>query len=141
MRKLLIVLPLAFVFGCPEARETAIREMSEQVFMKVLDKAKLDTATMAASGKAVNPEYRYEWFGGVGPYSTGTVRVIGVELGASVSGAGAGEAVVDQDLRDKLFAISQRADIGKEARRQLIAEVFAEAAKKWSDSATSQPSQ
>lgn len=131
----------ACVFGCPEAREASIRDMSEQVFMKVLDKAKIDTSTMAAQGKVVNPEYQYTWFGGVGPYSTGTVRVIGVELGAEVRGAGAGQVELDQDLRNKLFEISQRADIGKEARKQLIAEAFAEAAKRWADSATSQPAQ
>jgi len=99
-----------------------IAEMGKTVMFRLVENAKIDQSNFTAQGKVINPKYQYTWFGGVGPYSVGSIEAIGVEVEASAAGGGVGSAALDQDLRDKLFAILQRRDIGEEQRKALWAE-------------------
>lgn len=117
---------LAALAGCGmseiQNERATIAEMGKTVMFRLVENAKIDQSNFTAQGKVINPKYQYTWFGGVGPYSVGSIEAIGVEVEASAAGGGVGSAALDQDLRDKLYQILQRRDIGEEQRKALWAE-------------------
>lgn len=130
MRWLLIAIALGGILleGCSqaEAERQAVVDQSKAILFKVADAAKIDTSSLQAGGVLKNPQYVYEWFGGSGIYSRGSVQVVGVEINADVRGSGTGEATVDADLRERIYQVLQRKEINAEARKQLIIETITE---------------
>ena len=121
-----VLLVIPFATGCPQQREEAAMSMAKEIAFKIVDKSKLDQTQLSASGQVVNPEYEFLGWGGTGVIVGGKVRAVGVDMKGSASGAGLGEsAAVDQDLREKLYQISERKDISREERKKLIAEAVA----------------
>lgn len=130
MRWLLIAVALGGILlaGCSqaEAERQAVVDQSKAILFKVADAAKIDTSSLQAGGVLKNPQYVYEWFGGTGVYSRGSVQVVGVEINADVRGSGTGQATVDADLRERIYQVLQRKEINAEARKQLILETITE---------------
>jgi len=121
MKRFLLVLPLVvFMFGCPQTRENVALQGTQALMMKIIDKAKIDHSQLSAEGNVTNPSYEYEWFGGVGPYSKGSIRVVGVEVRANAVAAGVGEAEPDADMREKIWQILQRDEINSEERKNAV---------------------
>lgn len=137
-----LVVALSTMFGCSQAEKErqAVVDESKAVMAKVLDSAKLDTATLRAGGKLRNPMYVYDWFGGTGIYSRGSVQIIGVEIEADVAGAGNGTATPDKELRATINSILTSKDMAEIEKDKAIREaILTFIGKANSENPTSQP--
>jgi hypothetical protein len=106
--------------GCAQAREDAIVQTFKGTMEKLVDKAKLDQTSLAATGKITNPVYRINGFAGIGGYFDGAVSVNGVDITVSAMGSGSGEATPDPVLSERIFRIIANKELSAEQRRQMI---------------------
>ena len=117
-------LVLLFLCGCGleniRDERYATVEASKAIFLKIVDKAKIDSSHIDAGGKVINPKYEYTWFGGIGPYSHGSIQAIGVELEASAVASGLGEGAPDQDMRNKIYDILTQRNFNEQERKDRI---------------------
>jgi hypothetical protein len=113
----------------------AIVEQSKAIALKVVDAAKIDQSNLEAGGNIKNPAYDYIIVAGTGFFSYGRIQAIGVEIEASVRGAGLGTAEFDADMRERIFQILQRRDIADTDKQSLINEAVAD----WIRSRTANP--
>ena len=112
------------LFGCESMQITkerqTIQQLTEAVFLKVIDAAEIDQSNLSADGSVKNPEYRFSFVAGMGPYASGSIQAIGVELGGRIAAGSSGpKAETDQDMREKLFTILQRSEIADEERAKI----------------------
>lgn len=113
--------------GCAAMKaEDAAISMAKEVALKIVDKTKLDESAMQAGGSITNPSYEFSFVAGTGFFANGQIRAVGVNATANVTGSGVGEGAADQDMREKLYQISERKDISKEERKKLIADAIAD---------------
>jgi len=130
VKKVTIGIALVLISGCGLAEirkeRATVSQVAESVAMKVLDRAKLDQTTVGAEGSVHNPAYRYEFFGGTGFFTSGIIQAVGVDLEGRVGGAGSGVAEPDADLRERIFDILQRDDLGREERKARVFDLIEE---------------
>lgn len=107
-----------------KSERASVEEASKAIFLKVIDSAKIDAATLSARGQVVNPEYRFNWFGGTGIYSAGSIQAVGVNIEGEATGAGVGSVQgQDPDLREKIYEIQSRSDLSESQKAKLISDV------------------
>lgn len=90
----------------------------------LVSKLDAENITAEASGTVTNPKYAYEWFGGTGFYTNGSIQLIGGDLRFGASGAGGGLDQVDNDVLDAMQLLVDRPGIPDEKRAAMINELL-----------------